>query len=215
MTDGNLLSDKAVDQIAKMNREHTRRMMNLPQTRGRWQWHGGGGDLQAGIVTAARTCNPGFYTVQLADWTGTYNNETDTEECPTYTITGSGTEECAIEIIEPPLQFTGRVDGESAAITVLAYDVQSTVVPLKPGKGVWMKNTGTTVVIGTGEEAVTTPVWQIVRGRQVEAIYYEETRSCCNGEGETGEETVLSVVPSILVGFRLPPITCGTCTPEE
>jgi len=118
---------------------------------------GGGGDLQAGIVTAARTCNPGFYTVQLADWSGTYNNETDVEECPTYTITGEDTTACAIEIIEPPLQFTGRVDDEEAAITVLAYDVQSTVVPLKIGKGVWMDSTGATDVNGTGEEDVTTP----------------------------------------------------------
>jgi hypothetical protein len=176
---------------------------------------GGGFDLQAGIVTASRTCNPGYYTVQLADWTGTYNNETDVEECPTYTVTGEDTTACAIEIIEPPLHFTGRVNGESAPITVLAYDVQSTVVPLKIGKGVWMKNTGTTVVVGTGEEAVTTPVWQIMRGRQVEDVWYEDEYDCCDGEDETGVETLISRVPSILVGFRLPEIACGTCTPPE
>lgn len=176
---------------------------------------GGGGDLQAGIVTAARTCNPGYYTVQLADWSGTYNNETNTAECPTYTVTGSGTTACAIEIIEPPLHVTGRVDDEDNPITVLAYDCQSTVVPLKLNKMVLLRNLGHTVTVGTGEEAVVTPVWQIVRGRQVDDVYYEDEYDCCDGEGETGVETLISRVPSILVGFRLPPITCGTCTPEE
>jgi len=172
----------------------------------------GSSDIIPGIVTAKRTCNPGYYTVQLADWSGTYSNETDTAECPTYTVTGAGTTGCAITIEEPGLQVTGRVDGSAQPITVLAYDCQSTVVPLKTGKMVLLKNMGHTVVVGTGEEAVTTPVWQIVRGRQVDAVYYEDTYSCCDGEGESGTETLISRIPSILVGFRLPQIDCGDCT---
>lgn len=171
-----------------------------------------GGEIVTGIVTAKRTCNPGYYTVQLADWNGAYSNETDTAECPTYTVTGAGTTACAITIEEPGLQVMGRVDGSAQPITVLAYDCQSTVVPLKTGKMVLLKNMGHTVVVGTGEEAVTTPVWQIVRGRQVDAVYYEDTYSCCDGEGESGTETLISRIPSILVGFRLPQIDCGDCT---
>lgn len=171
------------------------------------------GDLVPGIVTAQRTCNPGYYTVQLADWSGTYSNETDSAECPTYTVTGEGTTACAISITEPALQVTGRVDDADQPITVLAYDCQSTVVPLKLSKMVLLKNLGHTVVVGTGEAAVTTPVWQIVRGRQVDAVFYEDTYSCCDGEGESGTETLISRIPSILVGFRLPQIDCGDCTP--
>lgn len=171
----------------------------------------GGSDLMPGIVTAKRTCNPGYYTVQLAEWSGSYNNETDPEECPTYTVTGDGTAECAITLNEPSLQVTGIVDGDSNPVTVLAYDCQTTVVPLKLNKMVLLKNLGHTVVVGTGESAVTTPVWQIVRGRQVEAIYYEDTYDCCDGEGESGVETLISRIPSILVGMRLDGINCGSC----
>lgn len=69
MTDGNLLSDKAVEQIAKMNREHTRRMMNLPQQRGRWQWHGGGGGgsitIRFRIVAAEAYCMDCYATARI------------------------------------------------------------------------------------------------------------------------------------------------------
>lgn len=173
----------------------------------------GGTALIPGIVRSMRTCNPGYYTVQLADWNASWVNydPEDPNPCPTYTVTGEGTTACAITINQPSLQVTGRVDGAAAQITVLAYDCQSTVVPLKMDTMVLLKNLGHTVVIGEGEEAVTTPVWQIVRGRQVEAVYYEDTYDCCDGEGESGVETLISRVPSVLVGFRLPEITCGSC----
>jgi hypothetical protein len=174
---------------------------------------GGGFGLTCGIVLSKRACNPGYYTVQKAQWNGSWVNFDPEAEnpCPTYTVTGSGTTACAITINEPTVQATGLVDGEDQPITVLAYDCQSTVVPLKTGKMVWMKNMGNTVVIGTGEDAVTTPVWQIIRGRQVDEIYYEDTYDCCDGEGESGTETLISRIPSIVIGIRLPQINCGTC----
>lgn len=55
MSDGSLLSDKAVEQIAKMNREHTRRMMNLPQQRGRWKNNGGGSQRRRVVIIGTLT----------------------------------------------------------------------------------------------------------------------------------------------------------------
>lgn len=43
MSDGNTISDKAAAEIAKTNREFSRRMMNTVGPRGRWQFQGGSG----------------------------------------------------------------------------------------------------------------------------------------------------------------------------
>ena len=43
MNDGTVFGTKAVEQIAKTVREVSRRMMNLPQQRARWQNNAGGG----------------------------------------------------------------------------------------------------------------------------------------------------------------------------
>ena len=191
---------------------YTRVCSRQPNLQGEWTSNQ---DLALipGIVTAKRDCNPGYYTVQLATWNGSWVNfdPEDTDPCPTYTVTGDGTTACAITLNEPSLQVTGRVDEEENPITVLAYDCQSTVIPLKLNKMVLMKNMGHTVTIGEGEEAVTTAVWQIVRGRLNEEVYYEDNYDCCDAEGESGVETLISRVPSIVTALRLPSIDCGSC----
>lgn len=86
MTDGNLLSNKAVEQIAKMNREHTRRMMNEAQIRGRWHWHGGGGGGGTHEVWAVIddvTCDPETDTVAFVLATPIwYTNSCDPDQIP-------------------------------------------------------------------------------------------------------------------------------------
>jgi hypothetical protein len=165
---------------------------------------GGGGNIKHGIVGAQDTCNPGYYTIELATWTGTHVEVTD--PCPaTYTVTGSGTTACAITLIAPPLQVTGT------GVFVKAYDCESTQIPLIAGRACLLTNLGDTVLVGPEGEEVVTAVWQIVRGQLHHEVYYEDTYSCCTGDGESGVETLLSRVPSIVAAIRLDSITCGSC----
>jgi hypothetical protein len=73
-SEGNLLSDKAVEQVNKTVREVARRMMNLPQERARWHFQGGsgGGSLDIEFTVISMNCysTPWILTVEVTWFSG-------------------------------------------------------------------------------------------------------------------------------------------------
>jgi hypothetical protein len=63
----------------------------------------------------------------------------------------------------------------------------------------------------TGSAGTNTDVWHIVDGLQEHIVQYIEDWDCCNGDGESQIETLISRTPVIFAGTVCTPITCGTC----
>lgn len=207
---GITLGQKAVEQIGKTVREVSRRMMNEQPHRARWQYQGANTAIRHGIVTADLGC--GRYTIEKATWCGDpatdgvgLGSGSGINDCnPCYDVTGEGTSACAITLTYPPLQVTGT------GVYVTAHSHAWKLIPLVIGQGCLIVNLGDRDNNGSGAD---TPIWQIITGMPNHEVYYEETRDCCNGVGETGIETVLTKTPSIVVAKRCAPINCGTCDP--
>ena len=178
------------------------------------RFDGGSLNVQHGIVTANLGC--GYYTIEKAIWNG--DRETagvglgsgsgvgDCDIC--YDITGENTSACAITLTYPPVQVTGT------GVFVTAYDSASVLIPLVTGSSVKMINMGDTSSAtgeGSGSGSDATPIWQILRGLMQHTVQYKERWDCCDGQYESGVETLIGRTPVILIGRECDEIICGTC----
>jgi len=177
-------------------------------------WQSGGGTLRHGIVVSNDGC--GYYTVELGTWSGNLNTsgvgigsdssgiDRNCDVC--YDVTDEGTSDCAIVLSYPTCPVTG--DGEY----VRAYHRASALVPLVTGSAVMLTGQGGDDPSSTTDSSgATEDVWHIVDGLQEHTVQYIEEWSCCDAEGESGEETLLTRTPIIFAAKVCSPITCGTC----
>ena len=204
MSDGTVFGQKATEQIAKTVREVARRMMNEPQRRARWQFHGGASVIKHGLISAVG--EGGYYTVELGDWSGDITTVCDgigpSDDCNICANLDPEPTTCGDLILEyPPSQVTGN------GTFVTAYSSTWRLIPLRIGSDCKVVN------LGDIDADETTPVWQILSGLPEHVIKYEEEWDCCDGEGETGVETLISRRATILIGKDCEAVTCGTCTP--
>ena len=159
--------------------------------------------IHHGLITA--DLGGGYYTVERGEWSG--NKETvcvgvgddDCDVC--FNVINENTSDCAIELEYPPPQVTG--DGTF----VTAYSSTWRIIPLRVGSDCKIVN------LGDFDADETTPIWQILSGLPTHVVEYKEEWDCCDGEDESGIETLISKTPVILIGKECAPITCGTCTP--
>jgi len=183
----------------------------------------GGLSVTHGIVTAALGC--GYYTIEKAVWSGDRDTAgsglgsgsgigsgygSGLEDCDVcLNVTGEGTADCEITLAYPPVQVTGT------GVFVTAYDSASALIPLVVGSSVKMIDMGDTNSAsgsgsGSGDDA--TPIWQILRGLMSHTIQYKERWDCCDGDGESGIETLIGKTPVILIGKECDEIICGSCS---
>ncbi len=181
-------------------------------------WISSASAFRHGIVTANLGC--GYYTIELALWTGDLNTsgsgigsdtssgiDSNCDVC--YDITGYGTADCAITLSYPPLQVTGT------GVFVTAYHRASALVPLRLGTACYLTGSGTDEASssGTSSGSETPPsIWQIVDGLQEHTVQYINEEDCCDGEGETGTYTILTKTPIIFAAKVCAPIPCGSCS---
>lgn len=179
-------------------------------------WQSGGGTLRHGIVRSNDGC--GYYTVELGRWTGNLNTsgsgsigsdssgiDRNCDVC--YDVHDAGTSECGITLSYPACPVTGI--GEY----VRAYHRASALVPLVVGSACMLTGQGgDDPSSSTGSEGAIEDVWHIVDGLQEHTVQYIETWSCCDGPGESGEETLLTRQPIIFAAKVCDVIQCGSCT---
>lgn len=182
-----------------------------------------GSTLRYGIVSASHGC--GHYTVELGVWSGDIDTAgvgigSDTSSglpdinCDVcWDKTGEGTSECAITISYPPCPVTGT--GEF----VEAHHNASALVPLKVGTACVLtggsSNSASSSSSTTASSSASTAPWKIVDGLQEHIVEYKEVWDCCDGPGESGEETLISRTPVIFAGKECDPLDCGTCVVES
>lgn len=175
---------------------------------------GGGGFLRHGIVRSSDGC--GYYTVELGVWSGDLNSsgssigsdssgiDRNCDVC--YDVTGEGTVDCGITLSYPTCPVTGI--GEY----VRAYHRASVLIPLVPGSACMLTGQGGSDPSSTNDSSgATSDVWHIVDGLQEHIVEYKEEWSCCDAEGESGEETLISKTPVIFAGKVCASISCGSC----
>jgi len=182
-------------------------------------WQSGGGTLRHGIVRSNDGC--GYYTVELGTWSGNLNTsgvgigsdssgvDRNCDVC--YDVVGAGTSSCGIALSYPTCPVTGI--GEF----VRAYHRASVLVPLVSGSACMLTGQGGADASSTSDSSGTTEdVWHIVDGLQEHTVQYIEEWGCCNGEGESGEETLLTRQPIIFPAKVCDVIQCGSCiVPSE
>jgi hypothetical protein len=181
-------------------------------------WSSGGGTLRHGIVSANLGC--GYYTIQLGRFTGDLNSsgvglgassdssgfDRNCDVC--YDVVGEGTDECGITLSYPACPVTGN------GTFVTAYHRASALVPLVLGSAVMLTGSGNedeASSSSTDSSGSSSSVWHIVDGLQEHTVQYLEEWSCCDGEDESQEETLLTRTPVIFPAKVCEPIQCGTC----
>lgn len=150
----------------------------------------GGGTGIHGIVR--KKLGHGFYRVELSEWSGTFplaSDEADCDACVQFIPPAYGLGNCEAGAMPSfVLQTTPKTPQEF----VIAYDPESTIVPLQIGTDCLMLDTGATsdpVDWGASFDpcdADTTAgdpvkVYQVVRGHQTHTVQYKDTYECCNG----------------------------------
>lgn len=182
-------------------------------------WQSAGGSLRHGIVRSNDGC--GYYTVELGVWSGNLNSagsgigsdssgiDRNCDVC--YDVHDAGTSACGITISYPTCPVTGI--GEY----VRAYHRASVLVPLVIGSACMLTGQGgDDPSSSTDSSGATEDVWHIVDGLQEHTVQYIEEWDCCDGEGETNIETLLTRQPIIFAAKVCPPINCGSCAiPSE
>ena len=156
---------------------------------------GGGTTIVHGIVTADLGC--GYYTIEKATFNPpAYGGENACDEVCTMLDPSPVT--CGdLLLVYPDSQLAGT------GVYVTARDVASQMIPLVIPSDCLMAN--------LGDEDDGGAIWQVVRGLHEHAVAYKEEWDCCDGEGETGVETLISRQALVLIGKWCEPVTCGTC----
>jgi hypothetical protein len=149
----------------------------------------GGSGGQSGIHGIVREDRgKGYYWVELSDWAGMTadcgsGSGSGCDACPP-AESGSGLGDCSdvtVPTYEP--QTVVKDDPEF----ILAYDAESTVIPIVIGSDCIMLDMGdTNLSLGSGSGSVSgsddeEPVYQIIRRVQTMTVQYKETYECCDG----------------------------------
>jgi hypothetical protein len=158
----------------------------------------GGSGVERGIIIAYLGC--GYATIKRATWT---SGDEPAACADLITITGEDTTGCAASITYPACPFT------AVGAEMRGYCEQWKAVGVVVGHGCYFIDKGVTELI----DDVEVPVMEIISALPNHVVAREEVWDCCEGEGETNTETLISFTPLVLVGFRGDSVTCGTCEP--
>jgi hypothetical protein len=171
---------------------------------------GGGGSGIHGIVSESH--GKGYYTVELAEWSG-ITPDCGTGECdPCEQVNGShsGSTDDNCDNIALP-DFERQTVG--IGVFVLAYHRKSVIVPLEIGSDCLMMDLGDTngaVASASGGASSSSggdePVYQIVDGYQTHITEYKEEWVCCNGVQVMTRRTAI-----IFAGIVCEEAVCNVC----
>jgi len=182
-------------------------------------WGSGSSSYRHGIVISSE-CN-GYYTIELGVWGGDPGSVSNTsagstsgcDVCSSLDADSSG-DPTATEPIYPTANVIGLgeyVTGYHRASTIVPLRLNSACLMLSPsGDGA---SAGSASASGSAStSAGTSTVWQIVDGLQEHVVQHIQHWECCNGVGESQEQTLISITPIMFAAIMCPPIIVGSCS---
>lgn len=189
------------------------------------QMVGGGGSVNIVHGIVSEDHGRGYYTIELSEWIG-HVQEKEDDLCPkddgASSLSSSSIGEGCTDVVLPMFRGQTRGIGEF----VLAYDPQSTIVPLEIGTDCVMVDNGDSALVDDSAQAsgvsVGTPqgpssslgdeepVFHIIRGHQTHTVQFVEIWRCCNGTD------VLEKKQAIIFAAKVCDMqTCSTCIEPE